>query len=90
MGVEVGLKEQPKHSALARLSLWWEARHPGVQQLVAKRDVSRAFKWHFVADKDVPEFGTFLPGKAVGFPGKVIMVHCVLVFSWSGSPGEYM
>eukprot|EP00959_Pyramimonas_sp_CCMP1952_P041706 872230-Pyramimonas_sp.AAC.2 len=35
--------KQPLHRGLARLSLWWEARHPGAQQVVAKRDVARAF-----------------------------------------------
>ena len=81
---------QPRHRQLARLSLWWAARHPGVRQLCAKRDVSRAFKWHWVKDEDVAEFGTSLPGREVGIPGRVIMIHCVLVFGWSGSPGEYM
>ena len=58
--------------------------------MVAKRDVARAFKWHHVRDSDVAEFGTSLPGTSVGLPQRVIMVHCVLVFGWSGSPGEYM
>ena len=78
---------QPRRRQLARLSFWWAARHPGVKQLCAKRDVSRAFKWHWVRGEDVPEFGTSLPGHAVGLAGKVIMIHCVLVFGWSGSPG---
>ena len=57
---------------------------------MAKRDVSRAFKWHFVRDDDVAEFGTSLPGTAVGLPTRVIMIHTCMVFGWSGSPGEYM
>ena len=81
---------QPKHEALVRLSLWWSARHPGVPQVIAKRDVSRAFKWHWVRDEDVAEFGTSLPGEAVGMTTRVIIIHCVTVFGWSGSPGEYM
>ena len=38
--------------------LFWEARHPGVPQLCAKRDVNRAFKWHTVCPDDVEDFGT--------------------------------
>eukprot|EP00969_Alexandrium_andersonii_P176887 7821478-Alexandrium_andersonii.AAC.1 len=56
----------PRHRQLARLSLWWAARHPGVRQLCAKRDVSRAFKWHWARDADVADFGSSLPGQAVG------------------------
>jgi len=82
--------KQPLHRGLARLSLWWEARHPGVPQLCSKRDVARAFKWHHLEPGAVPEFGTSLPGDAVGLEGRVVMIHTVLVFGWSGSPGEYM
>ena len=35
---------QPRHQSVARQSLWWHARHPGVPQRCAKRDVPRAFK----------------------------------------------
>ena len=47
---------QPRHQAVARQSLWWHSRHPGVPQRCAKRDVPRAFKWHFLRTKDVAEF----------------------------------
>ena len=81
---------QPRHRQLARVSLWWQARHPGVKQVCAKRDVSRAFKWHWVKDEDVEEFGASLPGQEVGVEGRVVLINLVLVFGWSGSPGEYM
>ena len=35
---------QPSHRQLARLALWWQARHPGIPLKCAKRDVGRAFK----------------------------------------------
>ena len=38
----------------------------------------------------MPEFGTTLPGKPVDVPGRVVLIHGVLVFGWAGSPGEYM
>ena len=47
---------QPRHQAVARQSLWWHARHSGVPQRCAKRDVPRAFKWHFLRTSDVAEF----------------------------------
>ena len=36
---------QPRHQAVARQSLWWHARRPGIPQRCAKRDVPRAFKY---------------------------------------------
>ena len=81
---------QPRDQQLARLAFCWAARHPGVRQSCAERDVSRAFRWHWIRDEDVAEFGTSLPGREVGLPGRVIMIHCVLVFGWNGSPGEHM
>ena len=81
---------QPRHRQVARLSLWWSARHPKVPQVCAKRDVNRAFKWHHVRDEEAAEFGTSLPGETIGVAGKVLLVYGVMVFGWSGSPGEYM
>ena len=82
---------QPRHKQLARLSAWWGVRHPRVRQVCAKRDVSRAFKWHEVRNEDVEEFGTSLPGQVAGLGSqRVIIIHCVMVFGWAGAPGEYM
>lgn len=81
---------QPRHHQMARLSLWWSARHPKVPQVCAERDVSRAFKWHHIREEDTPEFGTSFPGEAIGVDGKLLIIYGVMVFGWSGSPGEYM
>ena len=81
---------QPRRRELARLGYWWKARHPQVPLVCAKRDVSRAFKWHSLAPADVPEFGTRLPGQHVDVPGDMLVVYCVLTFGWTGFPGEFM
>ena len=81
---------QPRHRQLARISTYLKVRYPGVRQLCAKRDVNRAFKWVWIHDEDVEEFGASLPGEKVGLEGRVIMIHCVMVFGWSGAPGEYI
>ena len=81
---------QPRHRQLARISAYLAVRYPGVRQLCAKRDVNRAFKWICVRDDDVEEFGASLPGELAGVEGRVVMIHCVTVFGWSGAPGEYM
>ena len=56
---------QPRHQSVARQSLCWHARHPGIPQRCAKRDVPRAFKWHFLRPKDVPEFAVRLAGLVI-------------------------
>ena len=73
---------QPRHHAVARQSLWWRARHPGVPQKCAKRDVPRAFKWHFLRAKDVPEFAVKLAG--------LLILSLAMPFGWVGSPGEFV
>ena len=81
---------QPRHRQIARKALWWSARNPGVRCLMAKLDVSRAFKWHTVDPKKCADFGSALPGKAVGIEGRVKMIYGGLPFGWSGAPGEYV
>ena len=73
---------QPRHHAVARQSLWWKARHPGIPQKCAKRDVPRAFKWHFLRARDVPEFAVKLAG--------LIILSLAMPFGWVGSPGEFV
>ncbi|CAE8678476.1 unnamed protein product, partial [Polarella glacialis] len=73
---------QPRHRQVARLGLWWRARHPKVRIRSTKRDVSRAFKWHHLDTEDVAEFAMRLAG--------IIIISLVMTFGWSGSPGEYM
>ncbi len=74
---------------IARKSLWWSARHPRVEQLCSKRDVSRAFKWHFLDPKDVAEFAAALPGTCIGTDKALLCIYLVMAFGWAGSPGEY-
>ena len=73
---------QPRHQSVARQSLWWHARHPGVPQRCAKRDVPRAFKWHFLRPSDVSEFAVKLAG--------IIIISLVMPFGWVGAPGEFV
>ena len=73
---------QPRHQAVARQSLWWHSRHPGIPQRCAKRDVPRAFNWHFLRTSDVAEFAVRLAG--------IIMVSLVMPFGWVGAPGEFV
>ena len=73
---------QPRHRAVVRQSLWWRVRHPKVPQRCAKRDVPRAFKWHFLKPGDVPEFCTRILG--------VLILSLVMVFGWVGAPGEFV
>ena len=82
MRVQNSPAPQPRHQAVARQSLWWHARHPGVPQRCAKRDVPRAFKWHFLRTPDVAEFAVRLAG--------VIIVSMVMPFGWVGAPGEFV
>ena len=74
---------QPRHHAVARQSLWWKARHPGIPQRCAKRDVPRAFKWHFLKPGDVPEF-------AVKLAAGIITLSLTMPFGWVRSPGEFV
>ena len=73
---------QPRHPGVARQALWWNARHPGIPLRCAKRDVPRAFKWHFLAPRDVPEFAVRLLG--------VVIISLVMPFGWVGAPGEFV
>ncbi|CAE7278645.1 unnamed protein product [Symbiodinium microadriaticum] len=73
---------QPRHHAVAHQSLWWRSRHPGIPQKCAKRDVPRAFKWHSLRAKDVPEFAVKLAG--------LVILSLAMPFGWVGSPGEFV
>ena len=73
---------QPRHQSVARQSLWWHARHPGVPQRCAKRDVPRAFKWHFLRPSNVSEFAVKLAG--------IIIISLVMPFGWVGAPGSLL
>ena len=73
---------QPRHPGVARQALWWNSRHPGIPLKCAKRDVPRAFKWHFLAPKDIPEFAVRLMG--------IVIISLVMPFGWVGAPGEFV
>ena len=70
--------------------LWWKTRHPGVEVVIAKRDIAEAFRWIWHDTRDTGMFATELPGKAVGMEGNLVAIYLVLTFGWIGSPGEYM
>ena len=57
---------QPKHAVIAKRVLWWKVRHPGVEGLIAKRDIAEAFRWIWLKESDCGLFATELPGKHVG------------------------
>ena len=54
---------QPKHAEVVRLIVWYQARYPGVRILLAKKDISEAFKWLWVTQEDCRLFGADLPGE---------------------------
>ena len=73
---------QPRHTGVARQALWWRARHPHIPLRCAKRDVPRAFKWHYLRPRDVPEFAVKLLG--------IVVISLVMPFGWLGAPGEFV
>jgi len=75
---------QPTHRGVARLALWWSARHPKVPLLIAKLDVEGAFKWIWLRPEDVGLFATDLPGEELGFVSFTVL-SLVLTFGWNGS-----
>lgn len=82
---------QPRHDEVAKLILWWQLRYPGMDVLLAKKDVAEAFKWVPVRSSDTRLFAADLPGSEFGASGKTITVmYNSLTFGWTGAPGEYM
>jgi hypothetical protein len=65
---------QPRHHSVARLVLWWKARHPGIDILLAKRDIADAFKWLWAHDQLAGLFGTEFPGAEFGLLCSVIAI----------------
>eukprot|EP00913_Durusdinium_trenchii_P012815 g12033.t1 len=81
---------QPKHDEVTRLIAWWKARLPGIEILLAKKDVSEAFKWLPVKLPDTRLFAADLPGKEFHLESNVTVLYNSLTFGWRGAPGEYM
>lgn len=76
--------------------LWYKSRYPGVRVLLAKKDVSEAFKWLWVEQDDCRLFGADVPHEAndpadrgaVSRP--VTVLYLAMTFGWMGAPGEFM
>ena len=75
---------QPRHRQVARHAIRHRARHPGVQLLRAKRDLSRTFKWMDIRPRDVSDFGTSLHGAHVGLEGDARVVDLAMVDGRAG------
>ena len=86
---------QPKHAEVVRLIVWYQTRYPGVRILLAKKDISEAFKWLWVTQEDCRLFGADLPGELSedhrGAPPRpVTVLYLAMTFGWTGAPGEFM
>ena len=57
---------QPRYAEVVRLILWYKTRYPGIRVLLAKKDVSEAFKWLWVEQDDCRLFGADIPNEEEG------------------------
>eukprot|EP00435_Cladocopium_sp_Y103_P058511 s1062_g20.t1 len=92
---------QPLHSQVARRVVWAKHRTPGVPILMAKKDISGAFRLLWVDPADVSLFAGDLPWQPqqafgddqshVPSPavGDLTVIYLVSSFGFSGSPGEW-
>ena len=92
---------QPTHQQIVRRILWLKARYPGVDVVMAKKDVAGAFRLLWVDPKDVEIFGGEVPWnpslmgsctqeeKKKTDPKNLTMLYLVSSFGFSGSPGEW-
>ena len=91
---------QPLHQQIIRRILRLKARYPGVNVVMAKKDVAGAFRLLWVDPRDVELFGGDLPwepesmgsgrGTAkAGDPSGLTLLYLVSSFGFSGSPGEW-
>lgn len=81
---------QPRHSEMARTILWWKYRFPFAKILLAKKDISDAFKWVPIRSEDTRLFAADLPGSHFGVGKTVTILYNALTFGWTGAPGEFM
>ena len=81
---------QPQHRQLARMILWWKARHPLVQVLLAKKDVKAALKRIWVSADSSVVMAVELLGSHWDLEFDVAEVFLVLVFGFMGAPGQYI
>ena len=91
---------QPMHRQIMRRILWLKTRFPGVDVLMAKKDVAGAFRLLWVDPRDVELFGGDVGWKPEemgvdrqcgqeGDPTGMTMLYLVSSFGFSGSPGEW-
>lgn len=92
---------QPYHEQVARRILWLQAHYPGVDVLLAKKDVAGAFRLLWVAPQDVELFAGDVPWRprelgateeeAASLEGysDLTLLYLVSSFGFSGSPGEW-
>eukprot|EP00435_Cladocopium_sp_Y103_P010990 s1238_g2.t2 len=91
---------QPLHSQVARRIVWAKHRAPGLPVLMAKKDISGAFRLLWVDPADVSLFAgdlPWLPEKVFGEEkafggapeGDLTVIYLVSSFGFSGSPGEW-
>ena len=93
---------QPTHEQIARRVLWHKARFPGVRVVIAKKDVSGAFRLLWVAPQDAPLFAGDLPWNEAEMDqadgeqeqseekgSDMTVIYLVSSFGFSGSPGEW-
>ena len=87
---------QPRYAEVVRLILWHKTRYPGIRVLLAKKDVSEAFKWLWVEQDDCRLFGADIPNEGEGtadrgtLPRPVTVLYLAMTFGWTGAPGEFM
>ena len=91
---------QPSHDQVVRRILWLKTRYPGVQVMLAKKDVAGAFRLLWLDPRDVEIFGGEVPwqpqhmGSQGGDrektdPNDLTFLYLVSSFGFSGSPGEW-
>eukprot|EP00959_Pyramimonas_sp_CCMP1952_P216781 4533581-Pyramimonas_sp.AAC.1 len=63
---------------------------PGVDIVLAKKDVKDAFRWVAMHEMDARIFGADLEGGTWGVAALITALYMVLTFGWTGTPGEWM
>ena len=77
----------PRHSELGRQILWWSVQYPKIPVLIAKKDVSDAFKWLWLLSECAGLFSTEFKRNQAGLDCNLVVIWLVLNFGWLGGPG---
>ena len=93
---------QPTHAQIAKRILWTKGRNPGLPVLLAKKDISGAFRLLWVDPADVELFAGDLPwvperafAAEAEYQGprpvkdEITVIYLVSSFGFNGSPGEW-